>query len=168
MGNNKKFSGRLQRRRFDMTPMIDIVFQLLIFFVLTFRVILPEGDFNIKMPPVSSDVVKTDSPQEPIRVSLIAEENGELKAIIINNVSANQNFKELRAKVLMAVSMAGGPDADNVEVELTPDDNLNYTYLIKAMTHITGESRNGRITKICDKIKFMRKKDNRKTINDPK
>ena len=34
----------------QMTPMIDIVFQLLIFFIMTFKIIAPEGDFNIKMP----------------------------------------------------------------------------------------------------------------------
>ncbi len=33
-----------------MTPMIDVVFQLLIFFMLTLKIIAPEGDFNINMP----------------------------------------------------------------------------------------------------------------------
>ena len=34
----------------QMTPMIDIVFQLLVFFIMTFKVVSMEGDFNIKMP----------------------------------------------------------------------------------------------------------------------
>src|SRR5687768_11344614 len=34
----------------DMTPMIDVVFQLLTFFCLTLKVADLEGDFNIKMP----------------------------------------------------------------------------------------------------------------------
>ena len=34
----------------DMTPMIDIVFQLLTFFVMTLKIATSEGDFNIKMP----------------------------------------------------------------------------------------------------------------------
>ena len=34
----------------DMTPMIDIVFQLLTFFCMTLKVSAAEGDFNIKMP----------------------------------------------------------------------------------------------------------------------
>ena len=38
----------------QMTPMIDIVFQLLIFFVFTFKIVLPEGDFNIRMPSASA------------------------------------------------------------------------------------------------------------------
>ena len=38
----------------QMTPMIDIVFQLLIFFIMTFKIVAQEGDFNIKMPLASS------------------------------------------------------------------------------------------------------------------
>jgi biopolymer transport protein ExbD len=34
----------------QMTPMIDIVFQLMVFFVFTFKIALPEGDFNVRMP----------------------------------------------------------------------------------------------------------------------
>ena len=41
---------RGQKVELQMTPMIDIVFQLLIFFIITFKIVAPEGDFNIKMP----------------------------------------------------------------------------------------------------------------------
>ena len=34
----------------SMAPMIDVVFQLLIFFMLTLKIIEPEGDFSINMP----------------------------------------------------------------------------------------------------------------------
>ena len=34
----------------QMTPMIDIVFQLLVFFIMTFKIVSMEGDFNIRMP----------------------------------------------------------------------------------------------------------------------
>ena len=37
----------------QMTPMIDIVFQLLVFFIMTFKIVTQEGDFNIKMPLAS-------------------------------------------------------------------------------------------------------------------
>ena len=34
----------------NMSAMIDIVFQLLIFFMLTLKIVEPEGDFNVNMP----------------------------------------------------------------------------------------------------------------------
>ena len=41
--------------RLSMTPMIDIVFQLLVFFVMTYKVTVMEGDFNIKMPRAAEE-----------------------------------------------------------------------------------------------------------------
>ena len=38
----------------DMTPMIDMVFQLLIFFILTLNIVDPEGDFNLRLPKPGS------------------------------------------------------------------------------------------------------------------
>ena len=54
-----------------MTPMIDIVFNLLIFFVMTFKITAPEGDFNVKMPAQAAQGVPdptADAPhQDPYR-----------------------------------------------------------------------------------------------------
>ena len=49
----------------QMTPMIDIVFQLLIFFIMTFKIVSMEGDFNIKMPQASPSTVQTIEPDFP-------------------------------------------------------------------------------------------------------
>ena len=39
-----------KRRKPSLTPLIDVVFLLLIFFLLTLKIIEPEGEFNINMP----------------------------------------------------------------------------------------------------------------------
>ena len=44
----------LDKIELQMTPMIDIVFQLNIFFLFTFKIILPEGDFSIRMPSAAA------------------------------------------------------------------------------------------------------------------
>ena len=41
--------------KLNMTAMIDIVFQLLVFFIMTFKVVALEGDFNVKMPLASQN-----------------------------------------------------------------------------------------------------------------
>ena len=41
----------------DMTPMIDVVFQLLVFFALTLNVVEAEGDFRIRMPTFSQGTI---------------------------------------------------------------------------------------------------------------
>ncbi len=53
---------RPEKIELQMTPMIDIVFQLLIFFIMTFKIVEVEGDFNIKMPasaPTAGTRMKT-------------------------------------------------------------------------------------------------------------
>ena len=50
----------------DMTPMIDIVFQLLTFFCMTLRVSEAEGDFNIKMPLAAPKAAASILPSRPM------------------------------------------------------------------------------------------------------
>ena len=44
---------RRSRLQMNMTPMIDVVFQLLVFFIMTFKIVALEGDFNVRMPLAS-------------------------------------------------------------------------------------------------------------------
>ena len=42
----------LSKVEIPMAPMIDIVFQLLIFFMLNLKIVAPEGNFNINLPKI--------------------------------------------------------------------------------------------------------------------
>src|SRR4051812_31638798 len=82
----------------QMTPMIDIVFQLLTFFVMTFKIATAEGDFNVKMPagaPNSQGPV--DLP--PIRVRLLATADGRLAGIQLSDRSV-KDFNELHEEIM--------------------------------------------------------------------
>ncbi len=148
-----------------MTPMIDVVFLLLIFFVMTFKIVAPEGDFSMKMLPASPNPTPSlDLPPEPIRVKLLAEPSGELASIHVGNVSIGKDTQELRQRVRALVMQRGGsalsPAPSDVEVELAPDDHLHYAHVISAITAVTGEIQNGVIHPICNKVKFAPRKRN--------
>ena len=65
----------------DMTPMIDVVFQLITFFMLTLRTVITEGDFDIRMPlGRSASTVVDDQQVPPIKVKLAAGPDGSLCA----------------------------------------------------------------------------------------
>jgi Biopolymer transport protein len=59
----------------NMTPMIDIVFQLLAFFIMTLKIVQPEGDFDVRMPlepplprlPTRSRSHRSASASPPVR-----------------------------------------------------------------------------------------------------
>ena len=59
----------------DMTPMIDIVFQLLTFFIMTLKIATAEGDFQIRMPASREGHAPTTTP--PIHVYLQSDQSGD-------------------------------------------------------------------------------------------
>jgi biopolymer transport protein ExbD len=142
----------LEKPSINMTPMIDVVFLLLTFFVMTFKIIVPEGDFNIKMSPMGQ-MQPTDVNSDSVRVRLIAHADGSLSAIQLNDETI-RHFDQLRQRIL-AIS-AAKPD---LEVLLISDEHLLYEHLIQAVTAINGEVHEGQIRKICVNIKFARQKE---------
>ena len=141
----------LGKPKINMTPMIDVVFLLLTFFVMTFKIIIPEGDFNLEMSPQGEQQAAV-AMTEPVQVRLLADANGLLSAIQLNGEDIN-NFDLLRQRV-SAIGFAN-PD---LEVVLFADEHLRYEYLIKAVTAVNGEIHDGHLHKICDKIKFARQR----------
>jgi len=65
----------------DMTAMIDVVFQLLTFFMLTLKTVIVEGDFNIRMPLGASAGAAEDNPIPPIIVKMAATPEGRLSGV---------------------------------------------------------------------------------------
>ena len=146
----------------QMTPMIDIVFQLLVFFIMTFKIIAPEGDFDIKMPQAARDGRHESEPMPPIKVRLLAGGGGELTDIRFGDVSLGNDagaFQALNAKIRSLVGDEPGPGMlESTEVELHCDYSLKYEYLIGAMTAVSGRidgtGPDRRIIKLVDKIKL--------------
>jgi biopolymer transport protein ExbD len=150
-------SGLEEKIELQMTPMIDIVFQLLIFFILTFKIVTLEGDFNIKMPLAADETAVPDlTPTPPIRVRLTAGPAGGVG--IQMGQRSLPSFTALRSEILAIVGGQVGPDreASDAEVELDVDYDLRYEYVIEAIDAISGyvdpEAR--RVVRLIDKIKF--------------
>src|SRR5262245_58426103 len=108
----------------DMTPMIDIVFQLLSFFIFTLRISAQEGDFMIKMPLAAPRAGTPDPSQvPPIKIRLVAGIDGSCQDIILNDQSFGAgNWNGLHARISQLVG-AGSLDT-SAEVEFDCDYNL--------------------------------------------
>jgi len=128
----------------EMTPMIDIVFQLLVFFIMTFRIIIPEGDFNIKMPAFAPSAGTPEQETKRLTLKMTAKPGGELlrmtlaNTIDLGNPKPISGFEELQGHILGIVGEASGPPsaAANAEIELDCDYNLHHRYVIDALTVI--------------------------------
>jgi biopolymer transport protein ExbD len=150
----------------QMTPMIDIVFQLLAFFVMTFKVASPEGDFNISMPSAAPQAAAPDDLNlPPLKIALKADSGGILQAIIVNPGTADaKNFgTDMRALAQWVISYVGtdrGPNslAKTVEVELMCDYQLHYGHTMAAVTAVSGYIAPGSDVPVSlfEKVKFSR------------
>ncbi len=139
----------------QMTPMIDVVFQLLIFFVFSFKIASVEGDFNIRMPLTSPVASSSLDAQLPIKVKLSADSDGNLGTIRLDDHSL-PNFAALHEQIIRRVGTDLGPDGgSDIEAELDCDYDLHYRHVIGAVTAISGYlTPDGHIVKLIQKIKL--------------
>ncbi len=148
----------LDKIELQMTPMIDIVFQLNIFFLFTFKIILPEGDFNIRMPSAAAARAMEMSETLPMTLVMRAGPDGELAELRLAGRSFGNGryaFLKLHQQIRAMVNDAGGPGtASDLEIEVDADYDLNYENVMKAITAITGFIENGEPHKLIERIKF--------------
>lgn len=140
----------------SMTAMIDIVFLLLAFFVMTFKVSAQEGDFNIKMPTPGSGA-QSESLSLPMKLRLRADSEGNLQSISLNDsLNFGTDFAALRAKIVEMVGDTSGPTSgeDGPEVEIDLDYDLHYKYVIQAITSVTGYKSGKDVVRLVQRIKF--------------
>jgi biopolymer transport protein ExbD len=160
---------KLGRRRksddlkINMTAMIDIVFQLLIFFILTFKVAALEGDFEVKMPLASTNPSSMDEVLPTvIHVGLTAGVNRDIASIEIDDgtqaltFTQADMFQQLTGFVESVIAREGDPSmASEVEVEFEIDNELRYRFTVKAIEAVSGQVLpDGTVKKLVNKIKF--------------
>ncbi|MEM8732651.1 MAG: biopolymer transporter ExbD [Planctomycetota bacterium] len=143
------------KNELPMTSMIDIVFLLLVFFIMTFKISAQEGDFNIKMPAPGQGAA-ADSTQLPLKLRLKSDGNGGLQEIVLNeNLSFGTDWQQLRGQIVRMVGDPTGPaDDEGPEVEIDLDYDLHYIHVIKAITAVTGYRSGDDVVKLVDRIKF--------------
>lgn len=139
----------------QLTSMIDVIFLLLIFFIMTFKISAQEGDFNIKMP-IGGGQGAMDTTNIPIKLRLRANPDGELVDIVVDETrSFGNDFTKLRAYILQLTGGNAPPDPEEgPEVEIDLDYNLRYSHVIEAITAVTGQRQGDQIQRLVERIKF--------------
>ena len=146
--------------KLQMTPMIDIVFQLLVFFIMTFKIVLPEGDFNIRMPPPATQQNRPPDNSPTLTLRMTAGDEGRLSSLKLGdrsfgNEGGTSAFDKLRGYIIGLVNDEDGPGtASEREVELECDYDLDYEYVIQAITAVSCYIKNGQRYKLIERIRF--------------
>ena len=145
-----------QKNELSMTSMIDIVFLLLIFFVMTFKIVEMEGDFSIRMP-LAGDGAAADPTDLPLKLRLRADANGSLTSMSLNEINLGTDFDQLRSNVVSLIGTGAPADGEEgPELEIDTDYNLRYAYVIQSITAVSGYKDGDQVVKLIEKIKFSK------------
>ncbi|MEL6109207.1 MAG: biopolymer transporter ExbD [Planctomycetota bacterium] len=147
-----------EKNELNMTSMIDIVFLLLVFFVMTFKIVEQEGDFSIRMP-LGGKGASTDTITDlPLKLRLRADAQGRLAGMALNEIDLGNDFDKLRANVISFVGTDEPIEGDDgPEVEIDVDYNLRYAHVIRAITAVSGyRDESDQVVKLIEKIKFAK------------
>jgi hypothetical protein len=88
---------------------------------------------------------------------MIATPDGTLGSLKLGQRSLGNDeraFAQLNSEILKIIGRPGNPLTKDVEVEIDADYNLNYAYVIQAISSCTGTMRNGNLIRYVEKIKF--------------
>jgi biopolymer transport protein ExbD len=145
------------KNQLNMTSMIDIVFLLLIFFVMTFKVVEMEGDFSVRMPLAGQSAAPLDPTELPLKLRLRADAQGQLVAMSMNDIDLGTSFEQLRANVVGMIGTNSPIEGEQgPEIEIDTDYNLRYEHVIQAITAVSGYKDGEKVVKLIDRIKFAK------------
>lgn len=139
----------------QMTPMIDIVFQLLVFFIMSFKIVAQEGDFNVRMPLAGPTSANPEEMPLSMNLRLTADPDGNLTGIQLNDTPFS-SFSELHEHIRSLIGDDSGPSSirESAEIELDCDHQLSYSHVIEAVTAVSGYVQDDNVIKLIEKIKF--------------
>ncbi|MDY7009595.1 MAG: biopolymer transporter ExbD [Planctomycetota bacterium] len=115
-----------------LTPMIDIVFQLLLFFLLACQFRADEGHIAANLPDISGPPPRTIS-IEPIDITLRATGSENLGVLItVQHTDAPLTTAEELHNYLLQMKQRHGKKADEVPVTIKPLGNVRWMHVVNA------------------------------------
>jgi biopolymer transport protein ExbD len=118
--------------RLPMSSMIDIVFLLLVFFIMTFRITPQEADFAMQPAEAVGSASTAVTTNLPLVLKLNATPSGALGTISLNGERV-ATFDELRSR-LIGLETDGA--LQDVAMTLDCDSHLKYEHVIDALDHV--------------------------------
>lgn len=123
------------------TPMLDMSFQLLAFFVFTFKPTPSEGQITLYLPkldgnPDTQQIIPDDKPIEPKKeyTVIVRAAEGTIASIDFRDEGAPEPLGTSPARLLERLKQIPKPtDGPAPNVKIEADDNLGYASLVQLM-----------------------------------
>jgi biopolymer transport protein ExbD len=142
-----------------MAPMIDIVFLLLIFFMLNLKIVSPDGNFHVNLPSGAPSVAAAEQSHPDIKVGMVSDRQGNLVQLTLGSKNLGNDemaFERLNNEILKIIGRPGNPLTKDIEVEIDADYETQYKYVVKAISKCTGrlDPDTKQVARYVEKIKF--------------
>lgn len=147
-----RFSSRVsppEQTKSPLTSFVDIVFLLLVFFVLTFRVVPPEGDFAMDWPQSRSGESNLSAVRVELRRSASAPEESlitwydslDIAAPVRSVAALNRRAWQ---HTQQSSKLSPGISSASLQVVLDVDPRLEYRHTIDALAALSARRQEGR------------------------
>lgn len=134
-----------------MSAMIDIVFLLLVFFVMTFQVVPQEGDFTIEMRETGA-IGGEPQLDVPLNLRLTAKDDGGLASIRLNGRALDGREELLQ----LLLDLDADSTLHEQTLHLACDYELAYDEVIKTLDVVTGRRDEvGNVRPLASKVSFV-------------
>ncbi len=132
--------------------MIDVVFLLLVFFVMTFRIVAAEGDLDLN---TVKHAERIHTPNLPLIVRLQADPDGQLKSIEFNDQQVD-SLQDLNLQIRQLYSSTNVVSRKCLSATIYCETNLPYETLVDAVTAVSGyvDQHHYRV-KLIENVRFV-------------
>lgn len=125
------------------TPMLDMSFQLLSFFILTFRPMPTEGQLAINLPkvdasekPLVDPVTPEEMPKDEYTITVLSNSSGEVAVLGLKGPTGDmgniKNMADLYDR-LKAIPKPAGRGVEAIAITIEAHNDLTYARLIEVM-----------------------------------
>jgi len=135
VSQRKKRKSDPARMTLNFTAMIDVVFQLLIYFIVTASFTIGEGIITAKFPQGTGAAPAEEPPEKPLKVRIASYGEAGYR-LVLEGFEAPANFKTLRESLIglqfdPAKGRGGAYKPDNPLV-ISPDGKVRWTHVVNA------------------------------------
>jgi biopolymer transport protein ExbD len=124
------------------TPMLDMSFQLLSFFVITYRPMPTEGQLSINMPKLDAsetpqvDPLQMDDKKDEYTLTVHSNSNGDVALLGLRGPAVNSEnmtkYSDLLSQ-LKGIPKPAGKGKDGISITIEAANDLRYSRLIEIM-----------------------------------
>ncbi|VTS03591.1 ExbD/TolR family protein [Tuwongella immobilis] len=123
------------------TPMLDMAFQLMAFFIFTFKPQPTEGQISLFLPQLKGNEsvqMAPPPPDTPVEAKeeytiIVRAAEGQIASIDFRGQGAPEPLGTQPSRLLERLNQIPRRDGDNVSVKIESDPKLNYNQLIRLM-----------------------------------